>query len=727
MKINKTNVSFLGQKVLPIEGVEKTCNFYSLKSDENVSDFTNHHILLVDVSESMRDNIQNLKKSLKETLKALRKVGRNYVSIILYSDNENIEVIASGVKCDDTSYRLSKIYKSVEENVYARKNTVFSKALEESKKIINSFEGDEIKHHILLFTDGYISDIQHQKQEKGKCFKEIESLKKNKISVSTIGLGAYYDKIFLREIASRAYNGRFNHISNIKDYYKTAINEIKRINNSTDVNLEIKNDKFFILESRKLVEEHYFIRSLNLESENLVVVFNEELIINDKAIKVTKKILNSEFLDDFLYGLARYYVENDDVTNMETVLSISGDEDIYNKLVNSNSFIEKGRALEFLEELINDRNKRFRLGKNASNFKSKQDPICLLELLDEVMNDSKCKLLWDYSYKYKRIGIKENQIEDIYKFKRPTTGFGEVTDITIGGKKLNVDVRVKIDGAVQNEINKLKLDASIYRDYKLVVDGNINIDEIWCILSKNTKARLKKEKLLKKVIKVYDKEICVINLKNIKLINKRMKNLTDDDIIAKYLYALELLNCEIWAIEKFINEIFGGKEKQYVSDVLIEEERKVREQFRVDSKGVYRPLKVEKNTKTPYEFYISKVVEWKVHKFPRTKERKEALERCKALIFGEINESYKRLLNKLEELNSHKKYIQTRLNIVKISNRLDDKKVFIWDEIEEKRKTQTDFELGKNIVVGRKVKVGLKQIGKIKIREDFYEVINKYN
>ena len=243
MKISKTNVSFLGQKVLPIEGVEKTCNFYSLKSDENTLDFMNHHVLLVDVSESMRDNIQNLKKGLKETLKALRKDGRNYVSIILYSDNQNVEVIVSGVKCDDTSYRLNK--------VYARKNTVLSKALEESRKIINSLEGDKIKHHILLFTDGYISDIQHQKQERGKCFKEIENLKKDKISVSTMGLGAYYDKDFLREITIKSYNGRFNHISDIKDYYKTAIKEIKRINNSEDVDLEIINDKFFILEQRK--------------------------------------------------------------------------------------------------------------------------------------------------------------------------------------------------------------------------------------------------------------------------------------------------------------------------------------------------------------------------------------------------------------------------------------------------------------------------------------------
>ena len=92
-----------------------------------------------------------------------------------------------------------------------------------------------------------------------------------------------------------------------------------------------------------------------------------------------------------------------------------------------------------------------------------------------------------------------------------------------------------------------------------------------------------------------------------------------------------------------------------------------------------------------------------------------------------MNESYKRLLNKLDELNYYKKHLQTSLNIVKIANRLDNNKVFIWDEIEEKRKTQTDFELGKNMVVGGKATVGIKNMNGIKIREDFYEVINKYN
>ncbi|MGL4654698.1 MAG: VWA domain-containing protein [Sarcina sp.] len=725
MKIGKTNVEFLGQKVLQIEGAKRSCNFYSLKSTNANIDYVNHHVLLVDVSESMRGNIEKLKKSLKETLKALRKEGLNYVSIILYSDN--VEVIAKCVKCEDVAYRLTKIYKNIEEKVYARENTMLSNALKESKIVINSLKEKDVKHHILLFSDGYVSDAENQQKEKEICFKEVESFKKDEVSISTVGLGAYYDRTFLRDIASRAYNGRFNHISDIKDYQKVATKEIVRVNNSEVVNLEITNDMFFIQEQRQLLKERYFVTNLNLKTENLIIVFDEELIINDRIIKSTKKNIKREIIDDFSYGLSRYYIEFDNVTKMETALEISGDQAAYDNLVNCNSFIEKGEAIELLEEYIDDKSKRFKCGKRVVKIKKDKEPMCLLELLNEIMNDDECKLLWDYSYKYNRIGVKENQIEDTYKFQRPRIGFGEVTDLTIGDKKLNIGVRVKIKGEVQNQVNKLKLDACIYRDYKLVVDGNINTDEIWCVLSKNAKSLLRKEKLLKDVIKVYDKEICVLNLKNIKLTNKRVKNLIDEKTIAKYLYDIEVLKCEIWILEKFIGEVFKEKEQKYTLEELNIEELKTRELFRVDNKGVYTPIRREKDLETPYEFYISKVVDWKIEKFPRTKERKAALEKHKMLIVGDMNESYKRVLNKLEEVKKEKRHKRALVNMVKISNRLDDKKVFIWDTIIEKEKVQTDPEFKKNMIVGRKVKVAIKELDGIKIREDFYEVINKYN
>ncbi|MGL5068802.1 MAG: VWA domain-containing protein [Sarcina sp.] len=727
MKVGKTVISFLGQRALDVEGNNRNCKFYKLKLENEIVECTNHHILLVDVSESMRDNIEKLKKSMKETLKVLRKEEGNYVSIILYSGEEGTSIIARCVKCDDISYRMSKVYKNIDERVYSRENTILSNALKVSTEIINDLKEKNLNQHIILFTDGYIAEGNIKKNEKESCFKLVEGLRKKKVSISTIGLGCYYDREFLKEISEKAYNGSFNHLSDIKDYYKIATSEISRINGSEEVDIDIENEEIFCVNEKEKFFGKKKIISLSKKEDNLVVIFDDNLVVNDIEIKSTKKTVKREYLDELSYALARYYVKHDDVPSMEGAIEISGDQYAYDTLVNCNSFIEKGRAIEFLDELISCKSKRFKNGKRNLKIEKDSEPICLLELLNEIMNDDGCKLLWDYSYKYKRIGIKEKQVEDDYKFQRPKMGFGEVTDITIGDKKLNIGVRVKIKGEVQNKINKLKLDACIYRDYKLVVNGNINTDEICCILSKSAKSLIRKEKLLKGVIKIYNKEICIINLKNIKLTNKKISHIIDEKTIAKYLYDIEVLKCEMWALNKYVDEVFRGSIKSFELKGIKGEELKARESFRVDSKGVYIPLKIEKDLEKPYEFYISKVVDWKIEKFPKTRERKLALDKYKMLIVGEINESYKRVRHKLNELNREKNYKQSIVNMVKISNRLNDKKVFVWDTVNEKKKIETDPEFKKNMVVGGRVKIGIKELNGIKVREDFYEVINKYN
>lgn len=366
-------------------------------------------------------------------------------------------------------------------------------------------------------------------------------------------------------------------------------------------------------------------------------------------------------------------------------------------------------------------------GKKTIKLENEEtEPLCLLEILKEIIDDKESKLLWDYSYNYKRIGVREKQIEDDYKFIRPKTGYGDVTSITVGSKKLNIGVKVKINGVVQNIKNKLMINACIYRDYNLVVNGNINTDEIWCKLSKGLKSKIKSQKIIKDVIKVYDEEICVLNLKNVRLTNKRTSKLINESTLAKYLYDVRVLDCEIWALENLIKEVFSEVELEEDGN-LNREELDMRNLFRVDEKGVYSPIKVERDTESKYEFYLSKVVEWKIERFPRTNERKKALEKYKSFIIGDVKSSYKRILDKLKELEAERYDKQNLINIVRLSNKLRERNYFIWDEVITKRKVETDKELKKNVVIDETVNISRKDIDGIKIREDYYEVLSKYN
>lgn len=725
MKVGKCNVEFLGRESLSLDGTNRECKFYSIKSVRKTYNYVNHHILLIDVSESMRDNIENLKKGIKETLRALKKEQNSYVSVIVYSKNS--DVIVRTIRCDDVSYRVAKIYKCIEDNIYARENTLVSDGLEEASKLIDSLNESSVRHHIVFFTDGYISDIDCSKNDKEKCFKIVNDLKEKKVSLSIIGMGSYYDRNFLIEISNLSYQGRFNHMSDIKEFYKITSLEIKRVNNYEEVNLFIDNEEFFIVSMCDKRSSPSILTSIDINKPSVIVVFDDDLNIEGKVIKSSKKVLDCEYRAVFSYALARYYANLDDAVNMEKAIKISEDKNIYDSIANCYSFMEKGKAIELLDDVIFDKSKRFRLGKFKINDDEKNEPMCLLEILQEIMNDDECKLLWNYAYKYKRIGIKQKNIEDTYKFIRPSVGFGEVTSISIGNSKLNIGVKVRIDGAVQNEINKLKLDAHIYREYNLVSNGNINTEEICCILSKNAKSILRKEKLIKSTIKVYDKEICVLNLKNTKVANKRIATIIDDKTIAKYLYDIELLKCDLWALNKFIKEIFEGKNAKSSKNSISDEELKVRDVFRVDKDGIYSPLKVVKDSNPDYEFYISKVVDWKIEKFQKTKEKNASLEKFRMLVSGEMSESYKRVKAKQIELKREKEHKQNLVNIVKMANMLRGRSVFLWDDVSKKKKIETDPELKMNVIVGQTVNVSTKNINGFKIREDFYEVIKKFN
>ena len=727
--MDKCNVKFLGQKSIDIAvDKNKICKFYSLESRQNSKDILNHHILLIDISESMKDEVLKLSKGVKETLRALKREKNNFVSVILYAGYENLIVLGEGIRCDDSSYRMSRIYKKIDTELYTRDGSSLFNALVKSDEIINDLNSQTTRHNIIIFTDGYFSNVgSSQSQEKKSCLEMIEKLEQLNVCINTVGFGAYYDRDFLKDLAGKSYGGRFSHIEEIKDYSKVVLSEVRRINNSEEVNIEINNKDYFLLNLNKKFEGKHSINSIQIDKENIIVVFDEDLNIEGEVISSNKKVLKRQYVEDFSYSLARYYVYQDDIDNMEVAIAISNDIYAYESLVNCYSFSEKGKVLEFLDLLSNDRSKRFKKGKKTIKLENEEtEPLCLLEILKEIMDDKESKLLWDYSYNYKRIGVREKQIEDDYKFIRPKTGYGEVTSITVGSKKLNIGVKVRINGVVQNIKNKLMMNACIYRDYNLVVNGNINTNEVWCKLSKELKAKIKSQKIIKDVIKVYDQEICVLNLKNVRLTNKRTSKLINEYTLAKYLYDIRVLDCEVWALENLIKDVFSEVELE--EDVnLTREESDMRNLFRVDEKGVYSPIKLERDTESKYEFYLSKIVEWKIERFPKTNERKKALEKYKSFIIGDMKSSYKRMIDKLEELKAERYDKQNLINIVRLSNKLRERNYFIWDEVITKRKVETDKELKRNIVIDETVNISRKDIDGIKIREDYYEILSKYN
>lgn len=725
-------ITFKGSAFLQISDNEKKeCNFYSLKTLGERKISVNHHILLVDVSGSMYSEIPTLQNTIKATLLALSKEKNNYVSLISYSGHNESYRIINAVKCDTTSYKMANIYETLDKELYTRSITVISEPLEEainiSKKLLNVCN----KHHIALFTDGCLVPLKWTPtEEEEKCYAIAEKCKSEDIYLNAIGFGKYYDREFLKNLISIPNNGEFIHIDEIQDYHNKILEMVGKVREGQLLKGAIKNNDFFLLNSAKRFQNEYLILNLKNGTENILVIFEESLIFDDIVYKKKKKTVSPILINDFMYSLTLNNINKGDFHSAEVTLAQTGDIFLFNKLSNCYSFLERGTIQNLIKKALDNPNDRYVGGKEEIKVKTLvQEEICLLEILNDIIKDEKSKLLWDFKYPYKRIGIKNIIDEDRYQFKYDKTGYGEVTDMSIGSKKLNIGLKVEIKGEVVDILSKLKLDSKIYRDFNLIVNGNINTSELSCILSRKLKMKFKKEGILKKTIKWNSQPICIIDLTKVKTTNKRILQSLSEEDIAQYLYDIEVLSCKAWALNKHIKNLFinNSCESLNLTQVPIEE-IDARKAFRVNEGGIFNELRLSTTDNTdPFEVYPATVLDWRIDKFPKTRIQAKEFVEYENLFKDDLGETYYSLLSELNKIKKEKNYKQLLINVVRISCGLIRKPAISWENQYDKSKREFNKELNINMIVDEKVTISTKKFNDVTVREDSYTLLTKCN
>lgn len=732
--IENTNlkVIYKGSSTLKINANEvKECNFYSLKISGKRQKNICHHILLIDVSVSMYSELHALKERIKLTLQSFCEDKNNYVSLILYSGHNESYRIINGVKCDKTSYSMAEVYETLEKELYTRGLTVMSEPLEEAIQITQKLANICTKHHIVLFTDGALVPTKWSKlDEETKCYEIANICKEKGIYLNTIGFGKYYDKDFLSNLSNIPHNSKFIHINDIDDYYDIILKMSRKVREGQQTKVAIHNNDIFILDSSDRIKNVTTITNLNKGKENIIVCIDEDINLDDINVTKRKKLPSNNIITDFMYSLTLNHIRNESFDDAEITLAQTKDLYLFNKLNSCYSFLEKGEILNLLTNAHEDPTLRYKEGQEEIKVLSmEEEPLCLLEILREILNDDKSKLLWDYKYPYKRIGMKTMLEKDRYTFSYDKDGYGEVKDITIGSKKLNIGLKVEIKGDVIDSLSKLKLESKIYRDYNLIVNGNINTSELSCILSRKLKMKLKKEGIIKKTIKWKGIPICILDLTKVKTTNRRILRSISQETLASYLYDVEVLNCKVWALNKHIKELFINNSCGSLNlKELPLEEINARTNFRVNEAGVFTEIRqsTSENIK-PYEVYPAKVLEWKIEKFQKTRCQANEYVEYEKYITSDLAASYLTLLSKLTQIKKEKNNKQLLINLVRISSGLIEKPALIWDNETVKGKREFNKELNMNMVVNEEVTISTKSISDITVREDKYTVLTKCN
>jgi hypothetical protein len=155
------------------------------------------------------------------------------------------------------------------------------------------------------------------------------------------------------------------------------------------------------------------IRKFN-ERKNVIAIIGSPWVKADDSIypvDLNTALEDPGILDDFYYSLARYYAREEDMDNMEFIIKVLGDIALFEKVQNCYSFIEKGNAINNITGALEHMSLRFVKGRNPI-VESANEKLCILEILQSIIEDTDSELYWDMNTPYHRITQHSKQIED---------------------------------------------------------------------------------------------------------------------------------------------------------------------------------------------------------------------------------------------------------------------------------------------------------------------------
>lgn len=732
-----SKVKFLGcSEVFIGEDKRAKAGFVEITPEIPVKNYINHHILLADVSGSMSGSIKTLKERIITTLKALLQIPDNFVSVITYSGHNESKRIISGVKCEETFYKMADVWNVIEEELYIKSVTVISEPLEHSIHICKSLAGTCNKHHIALFTDGCLVPTGWSEEtEREKCFKVAGLCNNEGIFFNAVGFGQYYDRAFLKELVETAGNGSVIHIDEIKDYSDVILDIIKKVNSGKLVRVDVsvaEGTVFHIPDS--IMKNSIGIRKSN-GRRNIIAV------INSPAIKVDDRLYPVDLhtpldypgtLDDFYYSLARYYAREENMDSMEFIIKALGDTALFEKVQNCYSFIEKGNAINSITGALENMSLRFVKGRN-SIVESGNERLCILEILQSIINDNNSELYWDMNTPYHRITQHSKQIEDHIVFMKQENGLIPVTNISIGSEKLNIGVKVRIEGDVTDKISGFTKAACIYRDFNIVNSGNINVPYLNARLSKKLYESFVQEGIITPSDAYDPDNIHTISLTGIKSTNKRVLKSMSMTEIAENLYSISDLKCRQWALNQLIKEVTANSDALSFSNMTNEGQETSR-LLRIDQNGIYSPSSIEKDVNSPFEIYPAVFLTWDILKFPEKSIKEQHLSKLKESITNirynlskDDRDIYHYLSSELSTVRALMRSSEFKVNSVRIASAITGKSPFMWEETGEKAKTCTDKVLNRNMVVGGKLSYCRKTVGDKAIEQKKWVQLIKCN
>lgn len=211
---------------------------------------------------------------------------------------------------------------------------------------------------------------------------------------------------------------------------------------------------------------------------------------------------------------------------------------------------------------IVDASKRYVNGKDT-NYLPKEDAFTVVDLLELLSNDADAKFYpYHESFKYERMGVKQEQVEEegkhVAKFTPAKIGY-RIDELVYNENRPNINIRVKINGTVNLPKNGLGIPQDfpthVYRNYNVIRDGikHTSCKNLPFSMSHVTFAILQANGLLEGETWEADK-VFTINA-NIPVVNRLMTR----DVSAKRFFENVAELIRLKSVQKVLNTKYKAK------------------------------------------------------------------------------------------------------------------------------------------------------------------------
>ncbi len=720
MKPFPFQITYRGKATLPFSNQNKRdCYFYEINNKKQLPVAIHHHILIIDCEMHQELEKEQLKNCLKKTLASLCKLGKHYVSLLAYKKQEGLVRVLSSVKCDRASYKMAEVERLIAETIEHIGQGPLSQSLKIALEMAERLKDHCDGQHITLFTDGFFDFSAWEEQEAQVCMQLGQCCYEEQITLNIMALGTYYDSHFLKSLIEGHTCSELVHVDQITDYEGTMTALITKVEAISKNTVVIQNENAFLCERHHYYANKGRIEGLNDKKSSLLVTYDAPLELDSQKVKIKKEENLNEVVPCYLYHWSAYLLKNGDIEAAEEAVAETKDLAVYKKICNVYTPREKGTLYKQLIQLAEEPKKRYREGKTIIDREilKREEPLCLLEVLYIILKDESSRLFWDYSYPYERIGPVYQSEEIEYAFIKPTLGYGEIDKICIGSKKLNMGVQVRVRGQVEELKTHLKLDTAVYREYNLMVNGNLNTRYLIAELSKKVRAQLRKQGVIKVVSKQGEKTLYRLQLEKLKVVNNRLiKSITAEQLV-KYIYDLEVLKLKENVIKKYL--------KNHLKNMKSVNKKKVKlyERFHMSEQGIFEMKQDEINHTLPIYTYKAEVVEWKIEKFPKKKLEDELIKDYQLDALKPTSKQIKQLQEQLIEVKKERQTLDYKVQMIRIGSVLMDKPIFKWEYVGERPKKKSVPLTKGNAVVGGKMNVSTVQIEGLVVKQERYTLM----